>query len=119
MIPDYIYSNTDYIALIGAIIGWAGLVLKMRSDNKKNNDDHFERIIKTQTELLVKPLEDRINQLEKKVEELETQVNKYKTLFNKSINYISNLCSWIHSTVPEDKIKQDKPTIPNELKEYI
>lgn len=90
--------------------------------------ENYDRMLKTQLESIVKPMEHRIDRLNKLVKELQDEVDElksYRSRFDISILYIRSLCHWADNVLSQitqlnGEIKlQSKPKLPPELRAYF
>lgn len=121
-------------SLIGAFVLWRKSrpeTNKLKAESAKIMADRFsaevetirenyDRMLKTQLESIVKPMEHRIDRLNKLVEELQDEVDElksYRNQFDVAVLYIRSLCHWINTI--EGISKKDKPKLPPELRAYF
>lgn len=81
--------------------------------------ENYDRMLKTQLESIVKPMEHRIDRLNKLVRELQDEVDElksYRNRFDIAVLYIRSLCHWIDAVLPDST---DKPKLPPELRNYF
>lgn len=81
--------------------------------------ENYDRMLKTQLESIVKPMEHRIDRLNKLVTELQNEVDElksYRNRFDIAVLYIRSLCHWIDTVLPNSA---EKPKLPPELRTYF
>lgn len=133
---------TSLCSLIGAFVLWRKTrpeVRKLQAESNKIIADQFsseiatirenyDRMLKTQIESIVKPMEHRIDRLNKLVNGLQNEVDElksYRSRFDMSILYIRSLCHWADNALSQitqlkGKLKlQPKPKLPPELRIYF
>ena len=125
---------TSLGSLIGAFVLWRKSrpeTNKLKAESSKIMADRFsaevaairknyDRMLKTQLESIVKPMEHRIDRLNKLVKELQDEVDElksYRNQFDVAVLYIRSLCHWINTI--EGISKADKPKLPPELRAYF
>lgn len=81
--------------------------------------ENYDRMLKTQLESIVKPMEHRIDRLNKLVSDLQNEVDElksYRNRFDIAVLYIRSLCHWIDTVFPNSN---NKPKLPPELRVYF
>ena len=125
---------TSLGSLLGAFVLWRKSrpeANKLKAESAKIMADRFsaevetirenyDRMLKTQLESIVKPMEHRIDRLNKLVEELQNEVDElknYRNQFDVAVLYIRALCHWIDTI--DGVSKEAKPKLPPELRAYF
>lgn len=124
---------TSIGSLIGAFVLWRKSrpeVRKIMAEESRERTNQFsteieairenyDRMLKTQLESIVKPMEHRIDRLNKLVSELQNEVDElksYRNRFDIAVLYIRSLCHWIDTVLPNST---EKPKLPPELRTYF
>lgn len=125
--------NIDLVALVGGItslIIGVGTFLKAKADSRKSVaqavseeikavQDAYSGVVQHQIKMLVEPMQSNMESMQNQINILREQVTRlqrFQGLFEVSIQYIRSLCHWIEASGLGG---ENKPHLPNELRDYI
>lgn len=123
----------DWIPLLSALAGLVGggggvvAFLRWRSDNangrrsfgidsNKSAVEAWEKLARTQAEVIVTPLVEEVAGLKEQIKSLKAEVaalRKFRDKFMAALEYITALHGWIAEHLPSKK--NDLPPVPPEL----
>lgn len=118
------------VLVVAAVGGSQGIqqLLKIRHDKRMGvrasevaedaqDDAHWKAIIETQTESLLRPLQEQVNGQGKEIAELRIEVRVISAKYWRAIHYVRTLRYWIERHFP--LADPPPPVIPPELSDDI